>query len=315
MKIPAGPAATPLREVHDFGSNPGALRMFAYLPAALAPGSALVVVLHGCTQTAAGYDFGAGWSTLADRYGFALVFPEQQRSNNPNGCFNWFLPGDTERDRGEAHSIRQMVARAIADHGLDRQARLCHRPVGRRRDDLGHARDLSRRLRRRRDHCRPALWRRQQCPAGVRKHVPEPAAPGARVGRSGAGRIATFRAVAARFGLAWRQRRHRDPGQRGRDHQAMDRCAWTAGSSSRTETGRWLSTSSLVRRRRRRTHRVLYDHQHGARHPARRSAPPTINAAPPAPFCSMSGFPRPITSRNSGDSPNGGAPRNRNYPA
>jgi poly(hydroxyalkanoate) depolymerase family esterase len=119
MKIPAGPAATPLREVHDFGSNPGELRMFAYVPAALAPGSALVVVLHGCTQTAAGYDFGAGWSTLADRYGFALVFPEQQRSNNPNGCFNWFLPGDTERDRGEAHSIRQMVARAIADHDLD----------------------------------------------------------------------------------------------------------------------------------------------------------------------------------------------------
>ena len=51
---------------------------------------ALVVVLHGCAQTAAGYDLGAGWSTLANRYGFALLLPEQQRSNNPNGCFNWF---------------------------------------------------------------------------------------------------------------------------------------------------------------------------------------------------------------------------------
>ncbi len=30
----------------------------------------------------------AGWSTLADGYGFALLLPEQQRSNNPNGCFN-----------------------------------------------------------------------------------------------------------------------------------------------------------------------------------------------------------------------------------
>ena len=112
-------AASRLRETQDFGSNPGALRMFTYLPPDLAPGSALVVVLHGCTQTAAGYDFGAGWSTLADRYGFALLLPEQQKSNNPNGCFNWFLPGDTERDRGEALSIRQMVARAILDHGLD----------------------------------------------------------------------------------------------------------------------------------------------------------------------------------------------------
>lgn len=117
--FPGAAGPSPLQEIHGFGSNPGALRMFSHLPSGLAPGSALVVVLHGCTQTAAGYDFGAGWSTLADRYGFALVFPEQQKSNNPNGCFNWFLPGDTQRDHGEALSIRQMVEHAIADHGLD----------------------------------------------------------------------------------------------------------------------------------------------------------------------------------------------------
>ena len=62
----------------------------------------LVVVLHGCGQTAAGYDLGAGWSTLAKRYGFALLMPEQQPSNNANGCFNWFNPEDTARGRGEA---------------------------------------------------------------------------------------------------------------------------------------------------------------------------------------------------------------------
>ena len=79
----------------------------------------LVVVLHGCTQTAAGYDLGAGWSTLADRFGFALLLPEQQRSNNPNGCFNWFQPGDIERGRGEACSIRQMVDKMVSDHGIN----------------------------------------------------------------------------------------------------------------------------------------------------------------------------------------------------
>jgi poly(hydroxyalkanoate) depolymerase family esterase len=110
----------PLQEIENFGSNPGALRMFAYSPPDLAPGSALVVVLHGCTQTAAGYDHGAGWSTLADRYGFALLFPQQQKLNNPNGCFNWFLPGDIKRDRGEAHSIRQMVERIVKDKKIDR---------------------------------------------------------------------------------------------------------------------------------------------------------------------------------------------------
>ncbi|MDB5578790.1 MAG: esterase, depolymerase family, partial [Bradyrhizobium sp.] len=80
---------------------------------------ALIVVLHGCGQTAAGYDHGAGWSTLAERYGFAVLMPEQQRGNNPNGCFNWFQPGDTQRDRGEAASINQMVEFMILKSGVD----------------------------------------------------------------------------------------------------------------------------------------------------------------------------------------------------
>ena len=83
--------------------------MFAYVPADLPPRAPLVVVLHGCTQTAGGYDAGTGWSTLAERFGFALLLPEQKRANNPNTCFTWFSPGDTTRDRGEALSIRQMI--------------------------------------------------------------------------------------------------------------------------------------------------------------------------------------------------------------
>jgi feruloyl esterase len=110
-----------LREHFGFGSNPGNLRMFVYRPPNLADNPALVVVLHGCTQSAAGYDLGAGWSTLADRYGFVLLFPEQQRSNNPNGCFNWFQPAHSQRDRGEPLSIRQMIEKSIIDHGIDRR--------------------------------------------------------------------------------------------------------------------------------------------------------------------------------------------------
>ncbi|WP_230533379.1 extracellular catalytic domain type 1 short-chain-length polyhydroxyalkanoate depolymerase [Microvirga roseola] len=113
-------APSRLTEVTEFGSNPGNLRMLAYVPENLAPSPALVVVLHGCTQTAAGYDHGAGWSALADRYGFVLVLPEQVEANNQKRCFNWFRLGDIRRGRGEALSIRQMVERAIRDHGIDR---------------------------------------------------------------------------------------------------------------------------------------------------------------------------------------------------
>jgi len=99
-----------LTEKLGFGPNPGDLRMLYHAPTGLEPGAPLVVVLHGCTQTAEGYADGAGWLTLADRYGFAVLAPEQQAANNPNLCFNWFEPGDTRRGAGEAASIRQMVA-------------------------------------------------------------------------------------------------------------------------------------------------------------------------------------------------------------
>lgn len=114
-----GGQASPLTETVGFGANPGNLTMLSFVPDGLTGPYPLVVVLHGCTQTAAGYDVGAGWSTLAERYGFALLMPEQKRSNNPNTCFNWFDPSDIVRDGGEAASIRQMIARISADHAID----------------------------------------------------------------------------------------------------------------------------------------------------------------------------------------------------
>ncbi|QIK79721.1 PHB depolymerase family esterase [Sphingomonas piscis] len=108
-----------LSRLPKFGSNPGNLRAWEYVPADLPSGAPLVVVLHGCTQTAGAYDESAGWSRLADRFGFALLYPEQKQANNPNLCFNWFLQGDATRGHGEALSIRNMVETMIARHRLD----------------------------------------------------------------------------------------------------------------------------------------------------------------------------------------------------
>src|SRR5258707_261427 len=95
--------------------------MLTYLPDSLSPRPALVVVLHGSMQSAANYDHGAGWSTLADRYGFALLMPEQSRKNNLTRSFNWFQRNDTQRGEGEAHSIVQMVEQMVRDHDIDRR--------------------------------------------------------------------------------------------------------------------------------------------------------------------------------------------------
>lgn len=121
MPMPRAPVphSTRLRDLTGFGANPGALLGRVYVPEAMADKAPLVVVLHGCTQTADGYDHGAGWSHLADELGFAVLFPQQQRSNNPNLCFNWFSPIDARRNSGEALSIRQMIAAMVDAHGID----------------------------------------------------------------------------------------------------------------------------------------------------------------------------------------------------
>jgi poly(hydroxyalkanoate) depolymerase family esterase len=105
--------------MEGFGSNPGELVARIYLPDGLRERAPLVVVLHGCTQSASFYDKGSGWSELACRHGFALLFPEQRRTNNANLCFNWFEPADARRGRGEALSISQMIQHMISRHDLD----------------------------------------------------------------------------------------------------------------------------------------------------------------------------------------------------
>lgn len=116
---PPGRGVPNLATVATFGRNPGDLTMKLFVPAGLAANAPLVVVLHGCTQSAEGYAVGAGWLTLAEQFGFALLCPEQKRANNPNLCFNWFQPGDIRRGGGEAASIHAMVRWALATHALD----------------------------------------------------------------------------------------------------------------------------------------------------------------------------------------------------
>jgi poly(hydroxyalkanoate) depolymerase family esterase len=125
--LTAANAAEPLEEI-GFGSNPGNLRMFSYVPALIEPAAPLIVVLHGCKQRAATFARDAGWLALANNSKFVLLLPEQKGlpsyfhdiyvfpwivavfgANNQNACFNWFEPADTVRDRGEALSIRQMI--------------------------------------------------------------------------------------------------------------------------------------------------------------------------------------------------------------
>jgi poly(hydroxyalkanoate) depolymerase family esterase len=112
-------AQTGWQPVSSFGTNPGNLNMYSYVPAGLSGKAPLVVVMHGCTQNAATMAAQSGWNTLADRHKFYVVYPEQNSANNSSTCFNWFLSGDQSRNQGEAYSIKQMVDYMKAHYTID----------------------------------------------------------------------------------------------------------------------------------------------------------------------------------------------------
>lgn len=113
--------AADLTEVPEFGSNPGHLRMFTFVPQDLPARAPLVVLAHGCLQGAADIARMSGWTDLAAAHRFALVLPQTSRENEPfAGCFRTWLPAHQERGAGEPLSVEQMVQWMIGHHDLDR---------------------------------------------------------------------------------------------------------------------------------------------------------------------------------------------------
>ncbi|MBK6834415.1 MAG: hypothetical protein IPG89_09130 [Bacteroidetes bacterium] len=95
--------AQTLTNIPSFGTNPGNLSMHIYQPNGIVGSAPIVVVLHGCTQTAQQAADQTGWNKLADVNKFYVVYPEQSIFNNSNRCFNWFLSGDQEKIKAKIY--------------------------------------------------------------------------------------------------------------------------------------------------------------------------------------------------------------------
>lgn len=107
-------------EILGFGSNPGNLKMYIHVPKQLINSKEkvpVVLALHGCSQNAHIIEKQSGWSELADKYGFIVVYPEQKRVNNPMGCFRWYQYDDEETD--EVESIMQMLQFTKRNYSVD----------------------------------------------------------------------------------------------------------------------------------------------------------------------------------------------------
>ena len=102
-----------------FTAAAGARDYLLHVPEAAKDGATgLIVMLHGCTQTPADFAAGTAMNALADREGFAVLYPGQSRGDNAQSCWNWFSRGDQLRDKGEPAILAGMTRQIAADHGI-----------------------------------------------------------------------------------------------------------------------------------------------------------------------------------------------------
>jgi poly(hydroxyalkanoate) depolymerase family esterase len=80
----------------------------------------LVVMLHGCTQSIDEFAEGTRMNVLADRFGFAVVYPEQSKHVHSHRCWHWYDAGESAGG-AEARAVVSLVDALVAQHGFDRE--------------------------------------------------------------------------------------------------------------------------------------------------------------------------------------------------
>jgi poly(hydroxyalkanoate) depolymerase family esterase len=107
-------------ETCQFSNRAGTRSYKLYVPASASEGPRpMVVMLHGCTQSADDFAAGTQMNQLADEHGFLVVYPEQSAQANMSKCWNWFQQRDQLRDAGEPSLIAGIVLEVAARHGAD----------------------------------------------------------------------------------------------------------------------------------------------------------------------------------------------------
>lgn len=116
-------ASTPTATSGDGGiaRSYGGITYLLHVPAGYRQGTAapMVLMLHGCTQSASDFEAGTQMDRQADAGGFLVAYPDQPASANAAKCWNWFVPADQARGGGEPALLAGIVGDVAKDYTVD----------------------------------------------------------------------------------------------------------------------------------------------------------------------------------------------------
>lgn len=114
---------SPLPEV---GQLPGrSMLYYLYLPdkapsaTVLRKGLPLVVMLHGCDQTAVDFAKGTRMNRLAEQKGYAVLYPQQSLGSQPRRCWKWYDKA-TQEGGGDVRLVVGAIEQVAQRYAIDR---------------------------------------------------------------------------------------------------------------------------------------------------------------------------------------------------
>jgi poly(hydroxyalkanoate) depolymerase family esterase len=108
------------------GQAPGqAMSYWLYIPqhvpdAAARHGLPLIVMLHGCHQSATQFAQGTRMNRLAEQKGYAVLYPQQAASTQAHRCWRWY-DKSTQEGGGDTALIAAVIGKVCSDYAIDRR--------------------------------------------------------------------------------------------------------------------------------------------------------------------------------------------------
>ncbi|KAI0474557.1 PHB depolymerase family esterase [Xylaria cf. heliscus] len=111
-------AGASLQQVTSFGANTSGTKMYIYVPDNLATNPAVIVAIHYCSGTASAYYTNTPYATLAEKYGFIVIYPESPYSGT---CWDVSSTAALTHNGGaDSNSIANMVSYTLDKYKGDK---------------------------------------------------------------------------------------------------------------------------------------------------------------------------------------------------